>query len=205
VRDPRRRKMLLEAALARFSAEGYEAATTRAVAADAGVSETVLFRHFPSKHDLLLAVIREFGPEELFRDLTSQQRQGGSAVEALRWLVTEYLETTWQHRRWLRVLFQQAGRDPEAARALRGQYRSVGQALEAVLRDGVADGDFRSDRCAAAMQVIALAVRGFVGRAASRPPKDWNSERDTFVHSLLSVVVDGLRAATDQPKEDRRQ
>ena len=32
VRDPKRRRMLLEAALARFSAEGYEAATTRSIA-----------------------------------------------------------------------------------------------------------------------------------------------------------------------------
>ena len=62
VRDPKRRRMILEAALARFSAEGYEAATTRSIAADAGVTETVLFRHFPSKHHVFLAVISEFGP-----------------------------------------------------------------------------------------------------------------------------------------------
>jgi AcrR family transcriptional regulator len=189
--------MLLEAALRRFGAEGYDAATTRSIAGDAGVSEVVLFRHFPSKRELFLAVIGEFGPEELFRHLPSDARRGTSALEALRSLVTEYLDTTWRHRSWLRVLFQEAGRDPEAARALRGQYRGVRRALQAILRDGAASGEFREDMCAAAMQVIALAVRGFVARNASRRPRDWETERDRFVGNLISVVAEGLRASRD--------
>jgi len=195
VRDPRRRKQLLQAALGRFSTEGYEAATTRSIATDAGVTETVLFRHFPTKHDLFLAVVREFGPRELFREIGSGGQSEGSAIEALRGLVTEYLDTTWEHRTWLRVLFQEAGRDPEAAEALAGQYRGVGQALEAILRDGVARGEFREALAGPAMQIIALAVRGFVARCAARPPEDWSTARDEFVSNLTSVVVEGLRPA----------
>jgi AcrR family transcriptional regulator len=197
--------MLLEAALKRFGAEGYDAPTTRSIAADAGVSEVVLFRHFPSKRELFLAVIGEFGPRELFRHLPSDLRRERSAVESLRSLVTDYLDTTWKHRSWLRVLFQEAGRDPEAARALRGQYRRVGQALQAILRDGAASGEFREDICAAAMQVIALAVRGFIARNASRRPKDWETERDAFVGNLMSVVAEGLRAPQDDTKGVREQ
>jgi len=193
VRDPNRRIQLLEAALGRFSTEGYEASTTRSIATDAGVTETVLFRHFPSKQDLFLAVVREFGPRELFREVGSGSRSEGASTEALRALVTEYLDTTWQHRTWLRVLFQEAGRDPEAAKALAGQYRGVGQALQAILRDGVARGEFREELAGPAMQIIALAVRGFVARCAARPPEDWNEVRDEFVSNLLSVITEGLR------------
>lgn len=193
MRDPKRRKMLLEAARERFSAEGYEAATTRSIAADAGVTETVLFRHFPSKHDLFLAVIGEFGPEELFRHLPAVVGQDGPAAEVLRSLVTDYLDTTWTHRTWLKVLFREAGRDPEAAKALMGQYRGVGQALEAILKDGVAAGEFRRELSAAAMQVIVLAVRGFVARCTARLPTDWNAARDEFVSNLTAVVVESLR------------
>lgn len=201
MRDPRRRKLLLESALARFSAEGYEAATTRSIAADAGVTETVLFRHFPSKHELFLAVIREFGPEELFRHLPADVGQDRPAVEALRALVTDYLDTTWAHRLWLRVLFQEAARDPEAAEALRGQYQGVGRALRAILEGGVGRGEFREELSAAVMQVIALAVRGFVARSAARAPADWHAARDEFVSNLTSVVAESLRPA----KTDREE
>lgn len=131
-RSEKRRAGLLRSALERFAAEGYEAATTRDIAAGAGVSETVLFRHFPAKHAIFVAVIREFGPAELFRHLPDDDWTGKPFPDALRWLVTEYLDTTWRHRAWLRVLFQEAGRDPEAAEALAGQYRGVGQVLYAI-------------------------------------------------------------------------
>jgi len=193
MRDPKRRKQLLEAALRRFSAEGYEAATTRSIAADAGVTETVLFRHFPSKHDLFLAVLREFGPRELFRGVAQDGRHHPSAAEALRDLVTDYLNTTWQHRAWLRVLFQESARDPDAAEALRGQYHQVGQSLAAVFNEGVAKGEFREEMVEAAMQITALAVRGFIARSAARPPADWNAARDEFVSSLILVITEGLR------------
>lgn len=193
MRDPTRRKLLLEAALARFSSEGYEAATTRSIAADTGVTETVLFRHFPSKHDLFLAVVHEFGPRELFREVASGGRGEQPCIERLRDLVTGYLDTTWRHRAWLRVLFQEAGRDPEAAETLRGQYQRVGAALSSVIQDGVAAGEFRPDLTGAAMQVIALAVRGFVTRVTRRPAEDWPTARDEFVSNLVSVIAASLR------------
>lgn len=193
MRDPKRRQELLEAALGRFSTEGYEAATTRCIAADAGVTETVLFRHFPSKHALFLAVVHEFGPRELFRDVVSDGRDEQPCIEGLRDLVTGYLDTTWRHRAWLRVLFQEAGRDPEAGKALRGQYQSVGEALASVFQDGVVAGEFRPDMTGAAMQVCALAVRGFIARSAARTPADYESARDEFVSNLVSIIAEGLR------------
>jgi AcrR family transcriptional regulator len=201
VRDPKRRRQLLEAALGRFSAEGYEAATTRSIATDAGVSEVVLFRHFPSKHDLFLAVVAELGPKELFRHVPAAVRPGESASAGLRSLVIDYLDTTWTHRAWLKVLFQEAGRNPEAAKALAGQYRGVGEALQAIFREGVARGEFREEMAGASMQVMVLAVRGFVSRSAARAPADWGAVRDEFVSSLMSVIAESLRPA--QP--DRRE
>ncbi len=204
MRDPKRRKQLLEAALRRFSGEGYEAATTRSIATDAGVTETVLFRHFPSKHDLFLAVVREFGPRELFRHVPAGARASEPASAALQRLVTDYLDTTWTHRAWLKVLFQEAGRDPEAANALAGQYRGVGQALQAILRDGVTRGEFREEMAGPATQVIALAVRGFVARSAARPPADWDAARDEFVANLISVIIEGLRPTGADGEENAR-
>ncbi len=48
---------LLSAASAVFAAEGFRGATTRKIAARAGVNEVTLFRHFSSKEELLAAAV----------------------------------------------------------------------------------------------------------------------------------------------------
>ena len=50
------RERLLGAARAVFAAKGYQAATTREIAARAGVAELTLFRHFSSKQGLFEAL-----------------------------------------------------------------------------------------------------------------------------------------------------
>jgi AcrR family transcriptional regulator len=52
-----RRQRLLDAALELFSSQGYTATTTRQIAASAGVTEAVIYRHFPNKEDLYWAVL----------------------------------------------------------------------------------------------------------------------------------------------------
>ena len=52
-----RRRQLLESALDLFAKRGFEGTTTREIAAAAGVNEAIIFRHFPTKHDLYSAVI----------------------------------------------------------------------------------------------------------------------------------------------------
>ncbi len=51
------RERILQAAHAVFSTEGYRGATTRRIAAEAGVNEVTLFRLFETKEDLLAAAV----------------------------------------------------------------------------------------------------------------------------------------------------
>jgi TetR/AcrR family transcriptional regulator len=52
-----RRTQLLDIALNVFSQKGFNGATTKEIAAAAGVTEAVIFRHFPSKQALYQAVL----------------------------------------------------------------------------------------------------------------------------------------------------
>jgi TetR/AcrR family transcriptional regulator len=52
-----RRRQLLDTALDFFSRKGFEGATTKQIAAAAGVTEAIIFRHFPSKQALYNAVL----------------------------------------------------------------------------------------------------------------------------------------------------
>ena len=53
------RQRILVAATQVFAEKGYAGATTRAIAAAAGVNEVTLFRHFGDKKTLMLAVIEQ--------------------------------------------------------------------------------------------------------------------------------------------------
>lgn len=78
-----RRAQILEAAARVFARYGFRGSTTRAIAQAAGVAEGTLFRYFPTKRHLLLA---------LFETLTirpiQQQLQKLESTEPQKWLET---------------------------------------------------------------------------------------------------------------------
>jgi TetR/AcrR family transcriptional regulator len=55
-----RRRQLLDTALDFFSRKGFDGATTKEIAAAAGVTEAIIFRHFPSKQALYKAVLDDY-------------------------------------------------------------------------------------------------------------------------------------------------
>ena len=55
---PQRREQLIEVATKLFAKWGYDATTTAAIAEAAGVTEPILYRHFDSKQELFVAIVR---------------------------------------------------------------------------------------------------------------------------------------------------
>src|SRR5579871_6832586 len=69
-----RRRQLLVSAIECFARKGFSGTKTKDIAAAAGVSEAILFRHFASKEDLYHAILdsRETpGARERFEELES--------------------------------------------------------------------------------------------------------------------------------------
>lgn len=56
--EPGRRGEILDAALGVFAEKGYAAGSMRDIASRVGVSEPALYRHFPGKEELFLALVR---------------------------------------------------------------------------------------------------------------------------------------------------
>src|SRR5690348_6702343 len=54
-----RRQQLIDVATKLFARTGYEATTTAAIAIAAGVTEPILYRHFKSKQELFVAIVRD--------------------------------------------------------------------------------------------------------------------------------------------------
>src|SRR5262249_15783432 len=56
---PQRRDQLIEVATRLFAKSGYDATTTADIAKAAGVTEPILYRHFESKQELFVAIVRD--------------------------------------------------------------------------------------------------------------------------------------------------
>jgi AcrR family transcriptional regulator len=59
-----RRAQLLEAAIRAFSQKGFCGTKTKDIAAEAGVNEALLFRHFPTKDDLYAAILESVAADD---------------------------------------------------------------------------------------------------------------------------------------------
>jgi AcrR family transcriptional regulator len=73
------RKRIIQAAIKVFGEQGYAKATTRGIAAAAEVNEVTLFRHFGSKQNLLVEVVKMFtdfsGLQRVIDNLTGDYRE----------------------------------------------------------------------------------------------------------------------------------
>ncbi|HET8635144.1 MAG TPA: TetR/AcrR family transcriptional regulator [Gemmatimonadales bacterium] len=82
------RERILEAAAALYSTVGFRGTTTRRIAADAGVNEVTLFRHFGSKEALIREVISRGWSRFCFEALPEQP--GDPATEIAEWALRYY-------------------------------------------------------------------------------------------------------------------
>ena len=190
----KRREALLQAALDAFATDGYEKATTRAIAEATGVTEAILFRHFATKRDLFHAVIERFGPAGILMPSGSDLR-ALPLPEAVRKLVADLLDAFWAHGGWLRVAWQESPQQDAVRAQLRNQFGAVRQAVKALLSERADLGEIRADRVEGAVVTINMSVRGFLRLAAYRNPPDWPAARDWFLNNLLPVLLDGIRSA----------
>ena len=80
----RRRELVLDAARAEFGERGYESTTTEAIARRVGVSQPYLFRLFPSKRAIFLAVLEGcFDQLDTLFDRVSAGQTGEDALMSM--------------------------------------------------------------------------------------------------------------------------
>lgn len=87
----KRRKIILEAALSTFSDYGYHGANVNEIARRADVTRPILYRHFPSKLELLLALIDQAG-ESLIRTMSEALQEDMDWRDSVRHDIRAYLD-----------------------------------------------------------------------------------------------------------------
>jgi AcrR family transcriptional regulator len=101
-----REQALIEAARKLFAARGFEATTTREIAARAECAEGLIHRYFQSKAGLLLAIIQCRVSQEVV-DL-ADRLPARSLQEEIRRLVDWEVDRTWGDREFLSVVIPRA-------------------------------------------------------------------------------------------------
>jgi TetR/AcrR family transcriptional regulator len=164
-----RRAAVLDTACRVFSRGTYHGTTTAEIARAAGVSEPILYRHFPSKRDLYLACI-----EETWRRTRDRWQQAlADEPDPAEWIAAigrAFLE--WKEQRalisnlWLQSLAE-ASEDPKIRAYVRGHLRKVHTFVADVMRRSQAEGGINGDRDANAEAWIFLGV-GVIAAAGLR-------------------------------------
>lgn len=107
------REAILGAARARFATDGYDRATVRAIAADAGVDPSMVVRYFGSKRQLF-ARTAEF--DLRLPDLTATPRERAGHVLA------SHLLDRWEGDDGLQILLRTATTDDDTAERMRSIF-----------------------------------------------------------------------------------
>lgn len=105
------RERILAAALHLFSAKGVCGASTREIARSAEISEVTLFRHFPTKEQLLEEVISHYSlskVQELIPDLVNLSYREGLTI-----LANQLLTKLDGLRDWIKILHEEVQHTPK--------------------------------------------------------------------------------------------
>ena len=141
-----RRQSLIEAARRVFAEHGFRGATTRQIAAAAGVTEALIFQHFPHKDALYAAILdeRDAQPssERWFAELDAH-RAAGDAAQVIRTLYTGLIALHEQDPDLIRLMAFSALEDHPLAPHLHRRATRLYDFLEGFIADGQRRGQFR--------------------------------------------------------------
>jgi AcrR family transcriptional regulator len=172
----RNRARILDAA-ERVFADGGPAASTEEVARRAGVAIGTVFRHFPTKADLLAALMKR-----LLADLTTDAAElaaTGDPATALFDFTTRLVDRTAANRTIVDLLAAE-GRHVTVAEPLHTLTSTVTQLLVRGQQSGALRADLRSD------EVMALLTAACQGALTGAWPTDLR-------HRTLEIIYTGMR------------
>ncbi|MFN8499599.1 MAG: TetR/AcrR family transcriptional regulator [Anaerolineae bacterium] len=190
-----RREQIIEAAIALFAQQGFDGTSTRQIAASVGVTEGLIFHYFPTKADLVSAVLESrhgfiIKLREILAD--ADRRPVG---EVLPEVAATWLRTLRDETPIASVLFGAALTNEQVGAALQGVIREGIGRLAVYLRARIRAGELRADlpvETAAQMFIAPLMVFFLIHRSVS--DDEWEQQASVFMRDLFAVWLEGARA-----------
>lgn len=199
-RKEARPQELLDAALELFVEKGFAAARIEEVALRAGVSKGTLYLYYPSKEDLLKAVIEQRLSTEIAAVAAQAERFEGPTPELLRELLTSWWQRMYEGAASgvFKIIVTEVRAFPEIADFHRRAVVEPGQRLiGGLLERGMARGEFRRVDVGCAVHSIVLPMvmlcihKHSIGACIPQHALDGKA----FIRQHVELVLAGLRPA----------
>jgi AcrR family transcriptional regulator len=180
----RNREQLVASARELFAREGVEASVEE-ITHHAGLGMGTLYRHFPTKEELIDAVL-----EDSFAELIELAER--SSAEANAWVgFTGFLEQAIAQlaaNRGLKDMLASSERGRERAEAMRARIRPP---LRRLITRAQEQGDLRPDFTAEDLPLVFSTANRVIEMTAPVAPEHWRR--------FLGLILDGLRAGAATP------
>jgi AcrR family transcriptional regulator len=136
-----RREEIKTAILRIIADRGFRALSTHALAESVGLSEGALFRHFPNKRAMILAIMDDVG-RDMVVPLEAVAEGPGPAPERLQAFLCAHIRYLVEHRGITLLLVSEAAHlnDAELKKSLHGVLSRLKEAVRRLVRDGQAAG-----------------------------------------------------------------
>ena len=193
---PPARERLIAAARKLFGEQGYARSTTRAIAAEAGVTEVTLFRHFGTKQNLFRSLVQQQALEPMFARMEAMMSDDYAADMLL--LGRIFQRVMKERHAQVRMMLCEAGQFPEVAEVMAENPRRMRAFLAEYLARQQAAGRVRSGHVQALAQAFwgmffAWGIaQGTLSQALEPPISD-----DDLVRSFVDAFVAGTAASEE--------
>jgi TetR/AcrR family transcriptional regulator len=192
-----RRKQLIEIAIDLFSKKGFRGTTTREIAAAAGVTEAIIFRHFATKEELYTAILdykgSSTGIEQWFADADGlMERDDDEGL--FRLIVSKVLDVHRGEQRFERLMIHAALEGHQLAVMHQNQMTmGIGARLTEYIQRRQKSGALLDCDPAAVLFAVAgighlFALHKYMYQLIAEPASD-----EQMIESFVRILMQGLR------------
>jgi AcrR family transcriptional regulator len=186
LKAPQRREQLMEVATKLFARNGYEATTTAAIALAAGVTEPILYRHFKSKQELFVAIVKAVSDRTMkhWQDLIAGVSDPAEQIRRIAAEMPSHMEKLADAYHVLHGALA-TSRDKKVLAVMREHYAQIERFFAKVIQEGQKTGVFRKNlqpRGAAWQLIITGIGYGMIGLNLTQLDRPMI---DTAIESIL--------------------
>lgn len=194
--DGERTEALIRDAAARLIARhGYEAMSMRQLAAEVGVQAAALYRYFPTKEDLLFALMREH-MEQLLASWAASSSTGAPASERLTAFVRNHIQFHVERRHSTHVNnMELRSLSPQRLSVILKMRNTYEKELRQILRDGAANGSLTVDDVTLTAMAIIQMITGVI--VWFRPDERLSVNEVTTTYHRMTMRLVGAREARE--------
>lgn len=196
-----RRQQIVRIAMRRFSEKGFNGVTTRQIAAEAGISEAMIFRHFATKQELYSAIIdvkaKDIGADEFWASMRELAKTRDDRL-FFETIIRHMIEKDRQDFSFIRLLFFSALEGHELSELFfETRVQEIYGFLSEYIESRIREGAFRrvnpllAARCLFSMPFLQLLTeelfRDFTATASS----------EELARTYVGMFLAGIQATAD--------